>query len=197
MNRTATQIELSNTARLIYQPDYLCASHALRLYNSCLSKIPWEQSQIAMFGKRVAIPRLNSWYGDGPYTYSGTTFDARAWTDDLLELKKQIEDDFDLVLNSALANLYRDGNDSMGWHSDDEKMLGPQPQIASVSVGVTRRFVIRSKQDKTKKFELQLTNGSLLLMLGDCQREWQHSIPKTTRVDSGRINLTFRRCYSD
>jgi alkylated DNA repair dioxygenase AlkB len=145
-----------------------------------------------MFGKRVPIPRLNAWYGELPYRYSGTTFEASLPPAPLQTLQAQINRDTGWQLNSVLANLYRNGLDHMGWHSDDEQSLGSTPQIASLSLGAQRRFVLRNKKDRSNKHQLNLHHGSLLLMLGRCQRDWQHHLPKSTRLALPRINLTFR-----
>lgn len=186
------KIELSDTAYLIVENDYLPTVDADDLLRITLHDIPWEQSRITLFGKQVAIPRLNAWYGDSQYTYSGTTLPAKALSPALTCLKEKIERQFSIQLNSVLANLYRDGNDGMGWHSDNEKSLGDQPQIASVSLGESRRFLIRNKADKTNKTELVLEHGSLLIMRGDCQTHWEHAIPKTAKPKVQRVNLTFR-----
>ena len=186
------KIELSNTAYLIVEKNYLSASEAGDLLRITLQDIPWEQSRITLFGKQIAIPRLNAWYGNSQYTYSGTTFPAKALSPALTCLKEKIERQFDIPLNSVLANLYRDGSDGMGWHSDNEKSLGEQPQIASVSLGESRRFLIRNRTDKKNKTELVLEHGSLLIMRGDCQTQWEHSVPKTSRPKGQRVNLTFR-----
>ena len=186
------KIALDDSSWLIVENDYLPKATANDLFKAALSDIPWEQSEITIFGKQRAIPRLNAWYGDHPYTYSGTTFPAKPLTPALLNLKKKIEHQFDIPLNSVLANLYRDGSDGMGWHSDNEKSLGAMPQIASISLGEPRRFLVRCKADKSNKTELTLEHGSLLLMRGDCQKNWEHSVPKTRRPKRARINLTFR-----
>lgn len=194
MHHTAVKTSLDATSSLLYSTHYLTPAHAQALLSECLADIPWEQSQIAMFGKRVAIPRLNAWYGDHPYTYSGTTFPPKPLTSALDQVKTKIEKDFGIVLNSVLANLYRDGKDGMGWHSDDEKMLGEHPQIASISLGDSRRFLVRNKSDKSKKTEIELSAGSLLIMQGKCQKGWEHCVPKTAKPKGLRVNLTFRFC---
>lgn len=194
MNHDSIKTILDASSSLLFAERYLDPARAINLFSECLADIPWEQSQIAMFGKRVAIPRLNAWYGEHPYTYSGTTFPARPLTPELQNLKNGIEEEFGLKLNSVLANLYRDGSDSMGWHSDDEKMLGEYPQIASVSLGESRRFLVRNKTDKAKKTEIALSDGSLLIMQGRCQNDWEHCVPKTAKRKKPRVNLTFRLC---
>jgi len=191
-----TIIELDATSKLHHIESFINPAQADRLYQHCMQSFPWEQSEIQLFGKCIPIPRLNAWYGDAGYTYSGTSFEANEWTIELLNIKRQIEQASHLTLNSVLANLYRDGNDSMGWHSDDEKSLGRNPQIASLSLGATRRFLLRDKKTKKQKKEILLSSGSLLLMLGEVQSNWQHSLPKVAKVRDPRINLTFRLCNS-
>lgn len=190
-------LKLDATSTLHHIEAFISQTQADQLYKHCQQSCPWEQSEIKIFGKRIPIPRLNAWYGDFGYTYSGTSFNATEWTTELLTIKQQIEKASQLTLNSVLANLYRNGNDSMGWHSDDEKSLGPNPQIASLSLGATRRFVLRDKKTKKEKREILLKNGSLLLMLGEVQSNWQHSLPRAAAVKDPRINLTFRLCNSD
>jgi alkylated DNA repair dioxygenase AlkB len=191
-----TVIELDKNSHLELTEQFICASNTALLYEHCMQAFPWMQSKIQLFGRRIPIPRLNAWFGDSGYSYSGTSFEAREWTPELLTVKHNIEHASQLTLNSMLANLYRDGSDSMGWHSDDEASLGPRPQIASLSLGASRRFLLRDKKTKKIKREVLLHDGSLLLMLGDTQIDWQHSLPKSTKVVEPRINLTFRLCDS-
>lgn len=141
----------------------------------------------------MAIPRLQAWYGDNyqAYTYSGLTMKALPWTPELGELRKRIEQHTGFLFNSCLANLYRDGNDTVGWHSDDEPELGVNPTIASLSLGESRDFQLKHKITK-EKLTIPLKTGGLLLMSGETQHYWQHCIPRTKRVKSPRINLTFR-----
>ena len=153
-----------------------------------------------MYGKPVLIPRLNAWFGDDEanYGYSGIRLKRNAWFAELLDLRNQIQQTFDYSFNSVLANLYRDGNDSVGWHSDDEKELGRQPVIASLSFGDTRRFSLRPKKlANHKPVHIDLQAGSLLLMAGDTQHYWLHQLAKTKQQGlRGRINLTFRNIVS-
>lgn len=194
MTIVSKSIDLDIGASLIYSTGFVNAVNADALMKHCNQVFPWEQSTISIFGKRVQIPRLNAWYGDQPYRYSGTFFEAREWTAELSSLKAEIEARSNLPFNSVLCNWYRDGKDCVGWHSDNEKMLGANPQIASISLGATRRFVLRNKEDKNRKVTLHLENGSLLLMLGDIQHRWQHCLPRTAGLTQSRINLTFRNC---
>lgn len=195
MKNKATEIRLSESARLVLIDNFLSPLEEQQLFASCEKEFTWEQSEIAMFGKRVPIPRLNAWFGDYAYSYSGKTFAPKVLPPALMNVMVRIENEFSLDLNSVLANLYRDGSDCMGWHSDDEASLGVDPQIASVSLGGSRRFVIRNRQDKSDKHEVLLTGGSVVLMLGTFQHHWQHCVPKTKKTASKRINLTFRLIY--
>lgn len=154
----------------------------------------WRQETFRMYGKEMPIPRLTAWYGDPgrTYTYSKIAMHPEPWTPPLREIKARIEDAAQTEFNSVLLNLYRDGRDSVGWHSDDEPELGPDPVIASVSLGATRKFQMRRTAVKQERGELELTHGSLLLMHGSTQRTWQHQVPKTSRPVDPRVNLTFR-----
>lgn len=156
--------------------------------------IQWKQQQIKMFGKLIYEPRFVAWYGDqnANYHYSGINLTPNAWTKELMALKVKIEKQCKHNFNSVLLNWYRDGEDYMGWHSDDEKELGKKPVIASVSLGAVRKFQLRKKQNKKEKVELLLENGSLLMMKGNLQHNWQHCLPKQKLVKDPRINLTFR-----
>jgi len=155
--------------------------------------IPWESHEIMMFGKSVPQPRLTAWFGDGgePYTYSGLTLQPHPWTPLLASIKEKCESVAGVEFNSMLANLYRDGNDSVSWHSDDEPELGRNPTIASISLGAERRFDLRHKETK-ETIKVPLTSGSMVLMSGCLQHHWIHQIAKTKRVKDPRINLTFR-----
>ena len=143
------------------------------------------------------MPRLTAWYGDKSYTYSGLENKPQPWLPLLLQLKEQVQNATGHTYNSVLLNLYQTGQHSMGWHSDDEPALGPEPGIASVSFGAARRFGFRHRYNKTQKnFYLTMQHGSVLLMQGPTQHFWQHAIPKTTKPTGSRINLTFRRIVS-
>jgi len=157
--------------------------------------IDWQQEEIAIFGARRPVPRLVAWHGDpaAHYTYSGTAHSPRSWTPPLQRVRELTERLTGATFNAVLLNLYRDGRDGMGWHSDDEPELGPAPVIASVSLGATRRFCLRHRRRKALKLDLSLGHGSLLLMAGSTQRHWVHAVPKTSRPVGERINLTFRR----
>lgn len=154
----------------------------------------WRQETIEMYGRRTPIPRLTAWYGDAgkSYTYSKITMQPEPWTTPLSAIKDTVETEAGERFNGVLLNLYRDGSDSMAWHSDDEVELGAEPVIASVSFGSTRKVQFRHKSRTDLRHELELTHGSLLVMRGSTQRHWQHQIPKTSRHVGPRINLTFR-----
>jgi len=164
-------------------------------YEKILQSIDWQHEKIFLFGRWVLQPRLTAWYGDEgkDFTYSGLVNHPKSWTPELLAIKQQVETLTNIKFNSVLANYYRDGQDSMGWHQDNEKELGENPIIASVSLGATRRFHFRHKSNKQlQTIAFDLEHGSLLLMQGDTQNFWQHQVPKTKRLVDGRINLTFR-----
>ena len=156
-------------------------------------EIAWRQDKIAMYGKLLDIPRLQAWYGDkgASYTYSKMTLQPLSWTPTLLSLKQQINEFCQHNFNAMLANCYRDHKDSVSWHSDDEPELGEQPVIASLSLGAERDFHFK-KKDGGESVKLPLQSGSLLVMSGATQQNWQHAIHKTRIEKPMRINLTFR-----
>ncbi|WP_420154017.1 alpha-ketoglutarate-dependent dioxygenase AlkB family protein [Siphonobacter sp.] len=165
------------------------------LFQQLYHEIPWKQEPIRIFGKEVMQPRLTAWAGDPDkaYTYSGITMQPTAWTPALRFIKDRIDPD-DRFTN-VLLNLYRDGQDAMGWHRDNEKMLGTRPVVASVSLGGSRIFQFRHYTDKKLIRSVELTHGSLLLMQGETQHYWEHRIPRTNQPTEPRINLTFRTLY--
>lgn len=156
--------------------------------------INWQRDDIKMYGKTITLPRLTAWYGDAgkSYTYSGITSQPQAWNAGLLYIKKQIEQVTGYAFNSVLLNWYRNGEDHMGWHADDEPELGLNPLIASVNFGETRDFVLRRIDNPRQKIIISLQHGTLLVMGGALQHYWQHSVPKRKRVKGSRFNLTFR-----
>jgi alkylated DNA repair dioxygenase AlkB len=166
---------------------------AEKWFNYCMDKINWESSEIFLFGKLQKIPRLQSWYAKEniEYSYSGKKLTNNIWTKELLLIKKEIEKLTNTRFNSMLANLYRDGNDSMGLHSDDEKELGDKPIIASVSLGADRPIYFYHKKNNDK-YKIMQKNGDVLLMYGLTQENWKHCINKSKKVNLPRINLTFR-----
>jgi alkylated DNA repair dioxygenase AlkB len=195
----AVMLDLPN-AEICFDGAFLPVAAADLLLAQLLCEIDWQQRSITLFGKQIPQPRLVAWYGDpgASYTYSGLTWEPLAWTEALRSLKSQVETAAGSMLgrrvefNSVLLNLYRDGQDSMGWHSDDEPELERNPEIASVSLGATRRFALQHKRRKALKHRLDLTHGSLLVMAGETQHHWRHQVAKTTKVLEPRINLTFR-----
>lgn len=185
---------LVDSEDLLYYNKYLLTDKADHLYQQLIQTLNWTQQPIRMFGKTFLQPRLIAWYGDKgiQYRYSQTTLTAQGWTKELKQLQQKLNDHFQLNFNSVLANLYRNGQDSMGWHSDDEKELGPQPVIAALSLGAPRKIQFRRKGQQQQKVTILLEHGSLLIMKGAIQEEWQHQIAKTKKIHQPRINLTFR-----
>ena len=179
---------------LKYYPDVFTTEESIELLNNLITTIEWEQRVVSMYGKKIATPRLTAWHGENGknYSYSGSRFTPIPWTKELLYIKDRIEPRSEAAFNSVLLNYYRDGNDSVAWHSDNETELGTQPVIASVSFGQVRRFDIRRKNDHQQKHSILLENGSLLLMKGGLQQNWEHRIAKSPVSMNARINLTFR-----
>ncbi|HEY2582622.1 MAG TPA: alpha-ketoglutarate-dependent dioxygenase AlkB [Mucilaginibacter sp.] len=179
---------------LEYHPRVFEKPQTAKYLSEFIDTVPWQQRIVTMYGKPIITPRLTAWYGDRgtDYTFSGTKFDPLPWTKELLQIRKTVEATAGISFNSVLLNYYRDGNDSVAWHSDDENELGINPVIGSVSFGQVRRFDIRNKTDHNKKYSVDLENGSLLLMKGDLQHNWEHRIAKSTKPLKGRVNLTFR-----
>ncbi len=175
--------------------DFIDRAKSDHLLDDLYRKAKWQQQTINMFGKSVGCPRLSAWYGEKQaiYRYSGTSNIPMPWLDELLEICHLVETYSGHTFNSVLLNLYRNGNDSMGRHSDDEPELGDSPTIASISLGATRRFILHpTSTNKQPSIKVNLISGSLLLMFGTAQRDWQHSLPKTKRMTGARINLTYR-----
>lgn len=163
-----------------------------RVLDRLLADIDWRQDEAWIMGRRVALPRLTAWYGDAGYRYSGVDNPPRPWLGLLLELKGTAEALAGSPFNSVLLNLYRDGRDSMGWHSDDERSLGSDPVIASLSFGATRRFRLKHKRHPDLVIALDLPPASCLIMAGALQHHWRHALPKTAKLVEPRVNLTFR-----
>ncbi|WP_186176245.1 alpha-ketoglutarate-dependent dioxygenase AlkB family protein [Vibrio jasicida] len=182
--------------RIYYDPNFLSNLEADRYFSNLRSTLPWQQERITMFGRSVLQPRLQAWHGDVAYTYSGLTMSPLPWTPDLNELKARCEAIANVQFNSVLANLYRHGQDSMGWHQDNEPELGRNPVIASVNLGEARRFLLRNLHCKTQ-LEYELSHGALLIMAGELQHHWKHAVPKTAKPKGERINLTFRHIVTN
>ena len=182
-------------ADLSLWPHWLPAVDADAWLARLMDEIDFEQHRLRLFGRSVDAPRLSCWIGDphAVYRYSGTRFSPHPWTPALSLLRDRVEAACGARFDSVLANLYRDGHDAMGWHSDDEPELGAHPVIASVSLGATRRFRLRGRDAEHKTLDLQLPHGSLLRMAGDTQRNYRHALPRSRRVHDARLNLTFRR----
>lgn len=182
---------------LVRFADWMAAPAAEALNAALSQAISWETHRLRLFGRWVDAPRLSCWIGDpgAVYRYSGQTFAPQPWPQALLPLRQRLREELGVDFNSVLANLYRDGRDAMGWHSDDEPELGPEPVIASLSLGAARRFVLRRRDDHAVKQALVLEPGSLLVMRGVSQRDWQHALPRTAKPVGPRINLTFRRIF--
>ena len=176
-----------------YYGTVMSQSQAAQYLNKLLETIAWKNDEAIIFGKHFITKRKAAWYGDSnfQYTYSNTTKQALPWTAELSELKKIAEQASGFQFNSCLLNLYHDGNEGMSWHSDDEKALGKNTVIASMSLGAERKFAFKHKTTK-ETISLILENGSLLVMKGTTQSNWLHNLPKTTKVKTPRINLTFR-----
>ena len=180
----------------VFTDGFLAVPEASALLSLFQEKVAWRQDQVMVFGRRHRIPRLHQWFADTglSYRWSGITLQAEPWFAELNALREQVSAAANTRFNSVLINYYRDGKDSMGWHSDDEAELGVCPVIASLSLGAARDFKLRSKSGMAAQQQtLLLSSGSLLLMSGFSQRDWQHSLPKRKRVAEPRINLTFRQ----
>jgi alkylated DNA repair dioxygenase AlkB len=177
----------------IFIPNFFSIEEGNYLFSRLDSTVSWKQEKMNMYGKEVLFPRLTAWYGDSdrPYSFSGITLTPLPWTDELLQIKRKIETKTSAIFNSVLLNKYRDGSDSISWHTDAEKELGQNPIIASVTFGGTRNFQLRHS-NTGEKITLELSHGSLLIMQGELQHFWQHQIPKTKKKVDPRINLTFR-----
>ena len=179
----------------LYRSGFFNSDECEQMFRSINDETPWEARNIVLFGKEVPQPRLACWYGDLAYSYSGITLDPRPMTPTLLEIKQRCEQAASARFNSVLVNLYRDGQDSMGLHADDEPELGVEPIIASVSFGGERNFRLRHRQSKDLQ-QISLATGSLLVMSGLSQECWMHDVPKTKKFVAPRINLTFRYIHS-
>ncbi len=185
------KIQLTD-AELLYLPCFYTAAESAALLHTLVDTTPWRQDTLRFGGKDVAVPRLQAWYGDHRYGYSGLRLTPLPWTQVLDDIRRKITAALGVDFNSVLLNYYRDGNDSVAWHSDDERELGPDPQIASLSLGVPRRFELKHRMRKGSKVSTLLENGSLLLMGSGVQQHWMHQLPKDAGITAPRLNLTFR-----
>jgi len=194
---------LKTPSRAFLIPDFIPSEIATGLFDRIHSEVKWQEREIVLFGRKMLQPRRVAWQADPgkSYRYSGTTWEPDPWSPAVLEVRNRVEECLREMnrapetasFNGVLLNLYRSGSDSMGWHRDNEPELGPEPLIASVSLGAVRRFVLRNREHPVEKHVLELPHGSLLVMAGATQRDWEHSLPKSARVQGPRINLTFRR----
>ena len=188
-------LEHGGVVRLL--PDWMQPSRADALFRELRGEqIPWTQGTIVLFGEERREPRLTAWFGEGDYTYSGRTMRAAAWPACLAALRPLVDRAAGCSFNAVLLNLYRDGRDSMGMHSDDEPELGRDPVVASLSLGQPRTFVLQPKKKSARErgtYTMDLGHGSLLVMSGSCQHHYRHGVPKQSARSGERINLTFRR----
>jgi alkylated DNA repair dioxygenase AlkB len=183
---------------LFLDESFLSIAQADHLLELLLSELPWRHDEISVYGKTHLMPRQHCFQSENPliYQYSGLTITAEPYHPKVLQLKRYLEAVTGLEFNAVLINLYRDGLDKMGWHSDDEAELGHNPSIASISLGAKRSFKLRHKAKTASDINLELGHGSLLLMAGELQRYWQHALPQRKKITQPRINFTFRYLYS-
>lgn len=181
-------------ATLVYYPDFLTTKVADEMYDDLLNNLAWEQHYIKLFGKSIAQPRLTALYAstNETYTYSGLQLKPHPFSKELKKLCELVSEATQEKFTHCLANLYRDGTDSMGWHADNEKELGKNPVIASLSLGVPRKFQLKHTKNPQLNYSILLGHGSLLIMQGSTQEFWKHQLPKSKKISDSRINLTFR-----
>lgn len=181
-------------AEIEYYPNFFESHGADELFEKLKNEIPWQQDNITVFGKTHPQPRLTALFGNEgkSYSYSNIVMQPHHWNPLLLRIKNEIEEICHENFTTVLLNQYRDGKDSNGWHADNEKELGRNPVIASVSFGAERNFHLQHNTIKEQKLKINLEHGSLLIMKGTTQHFWKHQIPKTTKNIGTRINLTFR-----
>lgn len=189
---TTTTGDATLPACFVLLPGWIGQRGADRLLGSLTATVPWEQTSTTLYGRTYPTPRLTCWVGEGTYSYSGVQNEARDWLPDMDRLRDRLEATSSARYNSCLANLYRGGSDTVGWHQDNERGLDPRDPIASISLGAGRDFRIREISTK-QTWTVPLRHGDLLLMLGpDSQTRYQHSVPRRARVLGVRINLTYR-----
>lgn len=181
-------------AEIIYYPNFFSKEESDIIFDQLTNDIPWQQDDIKVFGKVHPQPRLTALFGNEgkPYSYSNITMQPHAWNTLLQKIKSKVENISDANFSTVLLNLYRNGKDSNGWHADNEKELGVNPIIASLSFGAERVFQLKHNTIPNLKQNILLEHGSLLLMKGTTQHFWKHQIPKTSKPIGSRINLTFR-----
>lgn len=193
-SRPGERIELPD-ADLQYWPQWVDSGIGDDWLHELSQRTPWTQPQINIYGRTVSVPRLVAWYGDpeARYRYSGLLHEPLSWTPLLAEIRQRVQQQVGQALNGVLLNFYRDGQDAMGWHSDDEPELGQQPLVASLNLGGARRFDFRRKGRSRIEHSIVLEHGSLLVMGGPTQHHWQHQIARSRKVIEPRLNLTFRQ----
>ena len=181
-------------ADIVYYPNFIALAQSNLFFNRLLQEVPWQQDEIIVYGKNHQQPRLTALYGNEgkPYAYSNIIMHPHPWNSLLTYIKEEVEKICETQFTTVLLNLYRDGKDSNGWHSDNEKELGRNPIIASLSLGAERMFHLKHNQQTELRQRITLQNGSLLVMKGETQHFWKHQIPKTEKEIGKRINLTFR-----
>ena len=180
---------VESPACVSYRPGWVRDAPAV--FADLRAQIAWEQHTIRIHGRTVPTPRLTAWMGDSAYRYSRLVNEPQPWPPALVELRDRLRRELGVDVNSCLANLYRDGSDSMGYHSDDEPELGPRPVIASISLGARRRFALRHRSSG-QRWTWELGEGDLLVMSNESQSDYAHAVPKTARAVGPRMNLTFR-----
>lgn len=195
---SAQSIAMAN-ANVSLVHNYLSAAQAQTLLNSLLTSLDWQQPRLKMFGREVLSPRLHAWHGDADaqYRWSGRVWQPKPWPASLATLRDELEQKLGVRFNSCLVNRYRNGEDAMGWHADDERELGKNPVIASISIGAVREFDFQHRgrgdlNGTPAKHRIPLASGSLLLMFGSTQHHWKHRIRRQRAVTGERLNLTFR-----
>ena len=181
-------------ASIIYYPNFFSTEEATILFDTLQKEIPWQQDDIKVYGKVYPQPRLTALFGNEgkSYSYSNITMQPHKWPPLLMSIKEKVEKTTEAIYSTVLLNYYRDGKDSNGWHADNEKELGTNPIIASLSFGAERMFQLKHNAIPNQKINISLAHGSLLVMKGTTQHFWKHQIPKTTKPIGSRINLTFR-----
>ena len=194
MTQPAFQSLAMPGAQVLFAPGLVPVEDRSRLLSELRAQAQWKQDYLRIQGQEIALPRLTAWHGDPgtAYGYSGVANIASPWTPALEEMRCLLGAHVDVIFNSVLLNFYRDGKDSVSWHADDEPELGTEPVIASISLGASRKFSFKHRTDKALRLDLTLSDGDVLLMRGDTQRNWLHQVPKTTKPIGERMNLTFR-----
>ncbi len=188
------RIALADDTWLDFELDWLSASEAERCLAAVRAEVTWAAREIVLYGKRIMQPRLVGWAGEVAYRYSGQTLEPRAFTDTVRALTARVNAFAGARFNHVLLNRYRDGRDNMGMHADDEPELGPDPVVATLSLGATRRLTLVPRRPRDgERRALELPAGSLLVMRGACQRRFRHGIPREPRVTDERVSLTFRQ----